>query len=125
MSFKIEGDKNLVKKLGRLTKSLHSTYVNIMQKSVLYVKKESQDITPVRTGNLRASARSDARSTREGAKGEVWYQADYALPVHERTWTKLISGQHKFLEKSVHRNRGRIASIMADGLKRALRRFST
>lgn len=51
--------------------------------------KASQDVCPVRTGNLRDSCEVEMSS--DG--GSVTYTADYAAIVHERP-----SGQSKFLE---------------------------
>lgn len=124
MSFKIEGFKELYKKVEVMPGALDSTYVTIMQKSVLHVRRESQKITPVDTGNLRASARSEAKGLKDMSKGEVWYRADYAVPVHERTWTKLKSGQHKFLERAVHGSRAFIKRLSFYEIRKALRRFA-
>jgi hypothetical protein len=120
----IKGMSKLRSKLSTMPRSMETTYIQTMQKLVLKVRHESQLITPIRTGNLRASARSEARRKSMGSKGKVWYTADYAVPVHEKTWTKLISGQHKFLEKAVRRSKRWIAKMFIGELKTALRRGS-
>ena len=121
--FTIRGYNRLLKKLGTIPKALNPVYVAIVQKSVLKVKKDAQSITPVRTGNLRASARSRAEGKSNGAWGMVWYKADYAMPVHERTWTNLISGQHKFLERALMQSKSYLRRTTFYELRKALRRF--
>ena len=108
-----------------MPRGMQEIYAKVMQKTVLFVRHESQTITPVRTGNLRSSARTSVKRKQAGAKGKVWYNADYAVPVHERTWTNLVSGQHKFLEKAVRRSSKFVEKLSAAELKKRLRKFST
>ena len=109
--------------MSNMPRALEATYLTTMHKTVLKVRREAQLMTPIRTGNLRASARSEARRKSMGSTGKVWYTADYAVPVHERTWTKLISGQHKFLEKAVRNSKKWVETMAVNELKAGLGKF--
>jgi hypothetical protein len=84
----------------------------------LFVQRESQQIVPVDTGNLKNSA-----STRPDASGkpkaQVVYTAAYAIFVHEIERYKHAPGKEsKFLVKAVHRNMDRILDIFKKRVER-------
>lgn len=89
--------------------------------SALYaILGESLPITPMDTGNLRASAGVSVTTVnRDGAIGEVYYTADYASKVHE-TIRPYQNGEAKFLEKGVNRTLPELNHIMGGRIKAAV-----
>lgn len=90
--------------------------------AALFVKGESQKLTPVVSGNLRASAYVDSQETPSGPVAEVGYSAVYAAEVHENAekeqrrrarrgtpappgrLRRSLVGQWKFLEQPLKAN---------------------
>jgi hypothetical protein len=56
----------------------------------------SQEQVPVATGLLKSTGASDF--DRATMKGAVWYDTDYAVPVHEDLKDKHPTGKAKYLE---------------------------
>ncbi len=81
--------------------------------------QELAKLVPVDTGNLRSSARSSTSRTKDKVSGVVEYLADYAVPVHERTWTILRNGKHKFLEHAVQKSRVFFKRMISEAFTRA------
>lgn len=121
---KVRGINRLIHKMQRLSDStLVKAYNASMAVTLLNVKNESMANTPVDTGNLRASHHTKkSKATPVGVNGEVWNSANYAVYVHEMTWTKLRSGRHKFLEYAVQSSRAKTKRNIATILRKALRR---
>lgn len=61
------------------------------------LQADAQALVPVDTGQLKRSARTDAK--KQGVKPEVWvsFNTDYALTQHETLWFNHTVGQAKYL----------------------------
>ena len=68
--------------------------------AALMVRKQSQELTPVDTGNLRGSAFTDSYDTQKGPDAVIGYTASYAPYVHEIDANYRV-GQWKFLEMAL------------------------
>lgn len=77
------------------------------------IQYEAQKLTPVDTGNLKASAYTNPVVTGEPAVS-VGFTASYALAVHEDLQMPHDNGEAKFLEKAIKRNELRILKAIAD-----------
>lgn len=119
MGLEIRHSKRLVRKINRIKGLTDKEFSYAMVRTVLHVRKEAQAVTPVDTGNLRNSARTKTGKQGKKTKGEVVYLADYAIPVHERTWTVLKNGRHKFLEYAVQKSRGFFKRMISLAFKRS------
>lgn len=119
----IKGIDKLVRKMQRLTDTkLVKAYDAAMAVTLAAVKHDSMANTPVDTGNLRASHHTKkTKATPIGVSGKVWNSANYAIYVHEKTWTKLNSGKHKFLELAVQSSKAKIKRNMVAILRKSLR----
>lgn len=125
MKIKLKGVDDLIYKLKKSPAILEASLMSAATKSVLDIRKASQEFTPVDTGNLRGSIRSRVLKNKQGRiTGEVWYTADYALYVHEMTWTKLKSGRHKFLEHAFYLSLGRIKRNLLMSLRKGLKKVA-
>lgn len=92
--------------------------------AVALVKLESQKKTPVDTGNLRGSHKTDVQVGEKQAVGVIFLTANYAIYVHEiidsyirkSTGQKINyvrkSGEAKFLENAVDENKVNIHRLL-------------
>ena len=119
----IKGIDKLIGKMRRLTDTkLVKAYDASMAVALLNVRRDSMANSPVDTGNLRKSHHTKkTKATTAGVSGKVWNSANYAIYVHEMTWTKLNSGKHKFLELAVQTSRAKIKRNIATILRKSLR----
>ena len=82
--------------------------------AALLIRGEAQRITPIDTGNLKASAFT--RVVREGnlVRGVVGYQAAYAPFVHEMIDAQFQSpkAEPRFLARAMMRNRSRALALI-------------
>jgi ornithine cyclodeaminase/alanine dehydrogenase-like protein (mu-crystallin family) len=70
----------------------------------LVLQAEAQKLTPVRTGNLKASASTRLIRKGQGRRGglcQVGFSAHYAIYVHENLTAHHNNGQAKFLEDAM------------------------
>lgn len=91
--------------------------------SLLLLKRDSMKMTPVRTGNLRASYSTFVYEGFYGIEGYLVNNASYALFVHEMAfhtrqgvyvnWSKKGTGP-KFVERALRNNYKRVLQILAD-----------
>ena len=121
MSLKIHG----VKELRRNVKMLRSkvaprAYRRAMIKMLVEVEGESMRRNPVDTGFLRGSAGGNStviEANERGAKGVVFYTANYAVYVHERTELRHINGEAKFLQNAIASKMRFLKNTVAGSLK--------
>jgi hypothetical protein len=134
----LTGLAEVLKKLKEHQKALGEGCERGLKKAGLLLQRESQNVVPVNTGNLKASAFT--RSEGEGFKTvvEVGYAAGYALYVHEavgmvlkglprpttpaggdqgRYWDPQGRGQAKFLEEPARRLESELRKIIAEEMK--------
>lgn len=64
----------------------------------LLVRRRAQNLTPVDTGALKNSAWTEVVNTSRGPVGAVFYNASYAVHVHENMTARHETGIAKFLE---------------------------
>jgi len=122
---KINGINRLRSKLKKYPGVLSKWSRAAMVKSVLDVRKQSALWTPVDTGNLRGSMDSKVcAKSHDVVTGTVWYSANYAVYVHEKTWTRLKNGRHKFLENAVYTSKARIKRNFSMALRKGISEVS-
>jgi len=71
-----------------------------MREAALIVRRRSQELTPVDTGNLKSSHYTEAFDTPRGPGAEIGCTAAYAPFVHEIDKNYTV-GQWKFLETAL------------------------
>lgn len=128
---RIEGVQNITDNLNREVSQIEGASMKGLMKAGLRIQRGSQQLTPVATGNLKASAytrsASDFVALESGADNagrpsggvppdtvEVGYSAAYAAAVHEDLEAYHRNGQAKFLESSLSRNRDQILKDIKD-----------
>lgn len=82
------------------------------------IKRESQRLTPVDTGNLRASTYVSSNKNKNTPIVEIGCTADYATLVHEEIDIPHTVGQAKFLETAVNNSTDRIIKAVSSRLRR-------
>lgn len=119
----IKGIDGLIHKMQVLTdRLLVKAYDASMAVTLLNVRRDSMANTPVDTGNLRASHHTrKTKATPVGVSGKVWNSANYAIPVHEKTWVKHKTGRAKFLEHAIQSSKAKTKRNIATILRKALR----
>lgn len=113
---RVRGLKTAVRNLNREINKIEGRTVKGLLAAALFVKGESQEITPQKTGVLINSAFASAGTKSNGMPiSRVGYTAKYAPWVHEmsedNTFTKPDTGP-KFLQKAVFENLSTILSII-------------
>ena len=101
---KFKGVKNFTKNIDSINRKAVNRYRVAMSKILLTVEAESARRTPVDTGNLRSSVLGNSivyKSTKDGAKGVLYYIANYATYVHEITTSRHKVGEARFLAKAI------------------------
>lgn len=82
---------------------------------------DAQQLCPVDTGALVASAKADpAVLEGEGVTKRLSFNTDYAAIVHERLDVKHPVGQAKYLSTAIERNRPKFNDFVAGKVKAAL-----
>jgi len=136
MAVRVTGMDKVARNLARELDQIKANSVSGITKATLYVKAESQKITPHRTGNLMNSAYIRIHQKFRKVVGEVGYNALYAVFVHENPragqtgglspsgkkysdkggigWAR--TGQWKFLETPL-KNTRLILSIIANSMR--------
>ena len=120
IKFEIKGTDKLLKELKSCPGITNKWIKKAMHANVMQVRNLSQSYTPVDTGNLRASIRT--KVDQKGMSkflGLIWYIAEYAIYVHEKTWTRLRSGRHKFLELALFESTHKIKRTYVSSIKKA------
>jgi len=107
----ITGTDKVLRNLNRQILGIQNRTKGGMRHAVLVVRKRSQELTPVDTGNLKASAYTEAYNTVEGAGAVIGYTAYYAVYVHEIDKSYRV-GQWKFLETALKEKSQEIVEII-------------
>ena len=104
---------NIIEKLNIEIAKIKTKSARGVTMALLAVKRDAIKLTPVDTGNLRASCYTQTFRTMKGPSGEIGYTAYYATYVHETNKNYKAKGTSwKFLEKAVKRNRKKILKII-------------
>lgn len=141
MSVKLSGFEELNRNLAKFVEAEQVQLRKGVQKASMFIKGESQQLTPVDFGTLRASAFYSTDIHNGYVRGRIGYTAEYAPWVHEMPMTLKgeprsnfgktgagvsfgggsgkgnywDSGENKFLEKAVMRNTSTIIKIIDKG----------
>lgn len=91
-----------------------------LKRAGLFLQRESMQVVPVDTGNLRASAFTMCiGDNTEAVQVQVGYSAAYALYVHENLDARHKAGKTaKFLEAPLRENLDEIKAIVREAVKR-------
>jgi hypothetical protein len=119
----IEGIDKVLTNLNAEIRNIHLRTKAGMREAALIVRRRSQQLTPVKTGNLKGSAYTLARDMAVGPGAEIGYTAAYAPFVHEipppfmagsgqRHATHHPPGQWKFLETALIEKRREILDVI-------------
>lgn len=104
---------NIVEEMNKQVGKIRTRTRAGVMSALLVVKRDSVKMTPVDTGNLRASCYTDIFLTVKGVVGEIGYTAYYAPYVHEIDKKYRKSGTSwKFLEKALIQNKEKIIQII-------------
>lgn len=107
----ITGTDKVLRNLNRQILGIQNRTKGGMHHAALVVRKRSQELTPVDTGNLKASAYTEVYNTVEGAGAVIGYMAGYAPYVHEINKNYTV-GQWKFLETALKEKSREILEII-------------
>lgn len=105
----VHSSKDFEKRLDRIAKLYADELTAAMEENAKELYDDSQEIVPVRTGELRKSGRVEKIERKTYAKYLVTYSAEHGLWVHEMdedttNWTTPGTGS-KFLEKPMRRKK--------------------
>lgn len=121
MSANIRGLREFKRNLNTVVNGLGPvSYKKALIRGLIIIEGESMRRTPVDTGKLRSSAAGNSRITQiknSGAKGIVFYTANYAIYVHERTELKHTNGEAKFLQNAISAVMGQIRKDLVSTFK--------
>jgi hypothetical protein len=95
------GLNEVLRNLNKEVAALKQRTVAGLWEAGLEVKRRSIELTPRKTGNLRASHYTIAYESSSGPTVEIGLTAAYAPFVHERLELKHPIGQAKFLETAL------------------------
>ena len=116
---KVFGVEEIKAAIKRADRRLSSAFGRGLIKAGLFLQRESQKIVPVDTSNLKNSAGTKSAGHGWYMEVVVYYTADYAVYVHERTELRHKEGKFaKFLEKPAREQKDRILKIIAGEAKR-------
>lgn len=107
---------------------LHDFAGKEVTRTTIRVLNRARVLTPVDTGNLRASHQFRLKQTANGVTGEVFTNVKYALPVHEgrravtiyptsKKALAFVWGGQKMVRKSVHQPARRGRPWLRDALR--------
>lgn len=86
----------------------------------LQVLGDAQQLCPVKTGALKASATEEpAELHGSNVTKRIGFNTDYAAAVHERLDLAHTQGQAKFLETAIRNNAPKLAPFVAAAVKKA------
>jgi len=107
----ITGLDKVLRNLNREITGIRNRSKAGLREAALVVRRRSMQLTPVDTGNLRASAYSEVFDTVKGPAAEIGYMAGYAVYVHEINKNYTV-GQWKFLETALKEKQHEIVEII-------------
>lgn len=110
---KLEGFVELTKKLNKSISEISSVVEDALLDCGNDLQQKAQDLTPVDTGALRASAFTEAESG-SNPSVIVGYTEEYAIFVHENLEAHHPVGQAKFLEQPLQENTDKYVGHVRD-----------
>ena len=100
---KLEGFVEFTNKLNKSVSQIFNTVQSALLDCGNDLQQKAQDLTPVDTGALRASAFTEAENGRNPSV-IVGFEEEYAIFVHENLEAHHDVGQAKFLEQPLKEN---------------------
>lgn len=90
-----------------------------VHKMTEFLKTESVEVTPIKTGELRASAYTQYTGKLKNCKGRVRFSARYAIYVHEDLDKYHAPGTYaKFLSRTAFEKRGQMNAIFWEEVRK-------
>ena len=116
-SVKLQGFDKFRRSLKKVESKYEKRFADALKVMGLFVQRESQQIVPIDTANLKRSAFT--RSSGRGFKVEVrvGYTAEYAIYVHENLEANHPVGENKFLEKILRVKRSEMMAVFFAAMK--------
>ncbi len=106
---KLEGFIELTNKLNKSISQISDTVQSALLDCSNDLQQKAQDLTPIDTGALRASAFTEADRQGENPSVIVGFEEEYAIYVHENLEAHHDVGQAKFLEQPLKENADKYA----------------
>jgi hypothetical protein len=98
--FKIIGVDKVAPKLKNMSEAHGRAFNRAIRRAGLIVQRAAQEKTPVDTGLLRKSARTEAEGAGFKTQVSVSFSSSYAIYVHEDLEANHEVGEAKFLERA-------------------------
>lgn len=121
VSFKIKNKAQIRRAFRKSPRIMSSELSRAIRKAALFVHRESALRTPVDTGRLRASHRTNFGGTGLRFRGEVSTNTDYDLFVHEGT---RFMKARPYMRQAVEDNERHLDLIFTDATQSALNRIA-
>lgn len=133
----VDGDERVIAALEREIVSAPADQEDGLRAGARVVRREAIPITPRLSGYLRSRFFVVSERTSDGARAGVFNDAEYAAKVHESVEMRLAgvprppsigggtywdSGEPKFLEKAMDRNRKEMLFAIAEEMRERRRR---
>ncbi|QWI73300.1 hypothetical protein ER45_030575 (plasmid) [Bacillus mycoides] len=89
--------------------------------------RKASNAAPVEDGDLRRSHKKTTKVSATGIEGEVTFSMignngfNYALAMHEWSYTPRNGGGRKYLEKPLNENRTRYLGMIGEAIRKGLR----
>lgn len=128
----VKGVDQVLSNIDKVKAQFGSGFKKGLTRAALHLQSASQKLTPVDTGNLRASAFTRVTGSGMAAKATVGYTAFYALFVHELVemklkgqprpggrghfWDPQGKAQAKFLETPMRTEKDKLRQLIRDGI---------
>lgn len=119
----ISGMDRVLRNLNREVAGIQNRTRGGLREAALVVRRRSQELTPVHTGHLKASAYTEVFDTSQGPAAEIGYMAGYAIYVHEIDKNYRV-GQWKFLETALKEKAQKILEIIKKRARPSIGRAS-
>lgn len=113
IEIRIKGLDELINKFGYIPSKMRDELDKAIKKSAYLVESFSKPVTPVKTGRLRASIRSEFKPL----EARVGPHTDYAFFVHEGTRRMK---PRPFMKWGAEKATSKILGVFQDAVKRAL-----
>ena len=115
MEIQLHGWKEFQQKMRKMPKHLNSELTNAIKKSALLIEAESKPLTPVDTGRLRGSIKSDIKKL----EAKIAPHVNYSVYVHQGT--RYMKGR-PFLKQGMEKAMPQIKRWFKNGISIALRK---
>ena len=106
------GKKNFDRNLSKALEKMTTGAVKGLKLAAAAIKEESQENTPVDTGNLKSGHYTSVQENNDNAVAEIGATAEYAIFVHENTEANFTVGQAKFLETAFDDNKDKAIKLI-------------